>query len=64
MCEACGSTAITEFQARVWVYIASPANSAVVHVPVFPRFTMCRACGTCRVAMPEQEMRFLQESVR
>lgn len=64
MCEACGSTAITEFQERVWVHIPGPTDSAVLHVPVFPQFTVCLGCGSCQVAMPETEMQFLRESVR
>jgi hypothetical protein len=62
-CVSCGSEKQTEFNAEMVIHFPGRKGLDQPVVPVFPKLAICFGCGSTLFAVPEAELRLLQEGI-
>jgi hypothetical protein len=62
-CVSCGSEEQTEFRAEMVIHFPGRAGLDKPVVPVFPKVAICFRCGSTQFAVPEAELRRLEEGI-
>ena len=62
-CLSCGSEKQTEFNAEMVIHFPGRRGLDQPVVPVFPKLAICFGCGSTLFAVPEAELRLLQEGI-
>jgi len=62
-CLSCGSDKQTEFGAEMIIHFPGRKGFDQPVVPVFPTLVVCFSCGSTRFAVPEEELRLLEDGV-
>jgi hypothetical protein len=61
-CNSCGSVNQNKFSAEMGIHFLGLKNIDKPVVWVFPELVVCMDCGTAEFAVPEAELRQLQQS--
>jgi len=62
-CLSCGSEKQTEFNAEMVIHFPGRRGLDQPVVPVFPKLAICFGCGSTLFAVPEVELRLLEEGI-
>lgn len=62
-CLSCGSEEQAEFNAEMVIHFPGRKGLDQPVVPVFPKLAICFRCGSTRFAVPEADLRLLQQGI-
>jgi hypothetical protein len=63
-CWSCGSEKQTEFNAEMIIHFPGRRGLDQPVVPVFPKLAICFCCGSTMFAVPEADLRLLEEGIK